>query len=164
MAINVSLSSKSSSNLPTGRLPPLNRILLILTCDPVDIAEVIDRVPSAAVPPERATQLRHLLNLQSNEPTGSPNLREFVDYRHRCKSPLTLEDLVRALMLTPGLGRYVAKLLPFCKLTMTSLACTCTCVPLSCLYVWSVVSYMYVCTWVTYGQIIPMCQELSVFN
>lgn len=87
-----------------------------LTYNPVDMAQVIDRVPSVEVSAETAGQLQLHLNLH-NGPTGETNLKELVKYCHTYESPLTLEDLVRALMLTPGLGRYVAKLLPFCKLT-----------------------------------------------
>lgn len=82
------------------------------------MAQVIDRVPSVEVSAETAGQLHVQLHLNlDNGPTGKANLKELVKYCHTYESPLTLEDLVKALMLTPGLGRYVAKLLPFCKLT-----------------------------------------------
>lgn len=84
---------------------------------PIDIAvidKVISRVPSIEMFTEMAKEIRHHLHLQSNEP-GTNNLKQIVEYSHQSKSPLNVEDLVRALMLTPGLGRYVSQLLPFCK-------------------------------------------------
>ena len=120
-----------------------------LTYDPVDMAQVIDRVPSVEVSAETADQLQLHLNLPNNGHTGKANLKELVKYCHKYKSPLPLEDLVRALMLTPGLGRFVAKLLPFCKSTycpfvpsVVKYACTCAQVCLFSRLVYTALPYL----------------------
>ncbi len=75
---------------------------------------MLGKVPSVALPKEQACQLRHSLGLA--ESAGQGNLRDIVDEWHKqCRNP-TSNDLVRALMITPGLGRYVSGLVPYCEL------------------------------------------------
>ncbi len=75
---------------------------------------MLGNVPSVVLPEEQACQLRHSLGLV--ESVGDGNLRDIVDEWHQqCRNP-TSNDLVRALIITPGLGRYVSGLVPYCEL------------------------------------------------
>ncbi len=79
-----------------------------------ELTQVLEKVPSVALPEEQACQLRHSLGLA--ESLGKGNLRDIVDEWHKhCHNP-TSNDLVRALMTTSGLGRYVSGLVPYCEL------------------------------------------------
>ncbi len=79
---------------------------------------MLGNVPSVALPEEQACQLRHNLGLA--ESVGQGNLRDIVDEWHKqchkqCLNP-TSSDLVKVLMTTSGLGRYVSGLVPYCEL------------------------------------------------
>ncbi len=75
---------------------------------------MLGNVPSVALPEEQACQLRHNLGLA--ESVGQGNLRDIVVEWHKpCHNP-TSNNLVKALMTTPGLGRYVSGLVPYCEL------------------------------------------------
>ncbi len=79
-----------------------------------ELTQVLGKVPSVALPEQQACQLRHSLGLA--ESVGQGNLQQIVaEWRKQCRNP-TSTDLVRALMITPGLGRYVSGLVPYCEL------------------------------------------------
>ncbi len=79
-----------------------------------ELTQVLGKVPSVTLPEEQACQLRHSLGLA--ESVGQGNLRDIVDEWHKqCRNP-TSKDVVRALIITPGLGRYVSGLVPYCEL------------------------------------------------
>ncbi len=71
-------------------------------------------MPSITVSEDQCRQLRHNLGLSISP--GKGNLKEIVDeWYNNCSARPSLADLVKALMLTPGLGRQVSRLLPYCE-------------------------------------------------
>ena len=76
-----------------------------------DISEVIEQLPPVLLSPEITRNLLH--NLPSKMVSHQMNLKETLQHCHRYNFSLSLENIVEALMLTRGLGRYVTSLMPF---------------------------------------------------
>ncbi len=71
-------------------------------------------MPSVTLSEQQVYQLRHSLGLAVS--IGQGNLQAIVgEWQKQCRNPRST-DLVRALMTTPGLGRYVSGLVPYCEL------------------------------------------------
>ena len=65
---------------------------------------------------EASLELRQNLNLLSSRSESTSLKGILVEYSTKCTdADVGLIDLVTAMMLTQGVGRYVTKLLPFCK-------------------------------------------------
>ncbi len=76
---------------------------------------MVANVPSSVtVSEDQCRQLRHSLGLSFFAEEG--NLRRILDewYNNYFGRP-SLAELVKALMVTPGLGRHVSRLVPYCK-------------------------------------------------
>ena len=57
--------------------------------------------------------LQHLKIDQHSITEGTTNLKSLLE--ECCRQQKSLFDVVRAMMVTPGVGRHVSRLLPFCK-------------------------------------------------
>lgn len=79
---------------------------------PQDLVTVLEKVPSVTLCEQQCCELRKNLGLPFSP--GEGNLKELLEEWYRNTS--TLSDLVRALMITQGLGRYVSRLVPYCEL------------------------------------------------
>ena len=85
---------------------------------------MVTKLGSVHVTGENAVVLCQMLKLESKPATTKTP--ENVNVAEVCqewldKSPTaSLEDLIYALMCTPGLGREVSKLAPLCKSTLLS--------------------------------------------
>ena len=112
-----------------------------------EISEVIKRLPPVQLSSEMTRNLLHNLAPPSKMVSYQMNLKEVLQHCHRYKVSLSLEDIVEALMLTQGLGRYVTSLMPFrmfsninslhnyiiyLKSSINCVSCVCMCV---CLFV-----------------------------
>ncbi len=75
---------------------------------------MLENVPSVPLNEQQAHQVRHNLGLCAS--VGEGNLQEItIEWHKQSHNPSPI-DMVRALMITPGLGRYVSGLMPYCEL------------------------------------------------
>ena len=88
----------------------LNNIILYL-----DLKRVIARVPHMSLKTSTALELRSNLKQQSHTEENADLHSILADYCDNTDSKYPLFDLVSAMMLTEGIGRYVSRLVPFRK-------------------------------------------------
>ena len=76
----------------------------------------LSRVPSVLLPGDVATKLKATFGLGHSAKLSSVvDLKEIVQHCQTLQPKFDIADLVRGLLLTPKLGRYVTYLVPYCK-------------------------------------------------
>lgn len=79
----------------------------------VDLRSIATRIPQIPLKISTALELRHRLNLSSSSNQENSDLQSIL--MEYSESSWSLFDLVKAMMITQGVGQYTVKLLPFCK-------------------------------------------------
>ena len=84
---------------------------------------IVQRVQSVQLGAQNAALLKSRLHLTHVMAT---DLRQII--QHAMTTTLQLLDLVKALLLIPSTGKYIAQLCPYCKHMYFVCVCVCVCV------------------------------------
>ena len=92
----------------------------VYVCLCSDVRLAASRLPPVQLAVDDIAKLMENLSFRDSVGRSVTDLKQLVQRCLSTRETMALQDLVSGLLLTPGLGRYVTHLVPYCKSLLNS--------------------------------------------